>query len=330
MANNNNPISITVMSLNPSIDWQWTTPSFVYGGLNRAKSGEHYASGKGINVCAALKNIGLDPLCMGFNFRDNGDFITNALDKWGVRHDFVMVDGEVRVNIKLYDSLTGEMTELNQPGAHVPECAVHALHNKVAAVTFALDNIHGSNQMLVLSGSMPAGVPTDTYKQLCATWPGMVILDADGDALQIALTGKKPPYCIKPNLYELKNLAANHMLPDAQLLSKEDIAVFCQHIIHKYGVNMICVSMGAGGAMLVTEAKNYYVPAQEVTVRGVQGAGDAMVAGLVYGLTHGLTAQELLQTATAAATATVARDGTQMCTHEGFMKYMCQFNLGNA
>jgi len=322
-------MNITVMSLNPSIDWQLVTPSFVYGGLNRVKSGEKYASGKGINVCSALKNLELDPLCMGFNYRENGNLITDALDKWGVRHDFVKVDGAVRVNIKLHDNAAGTMTELNQPGAYVSDEAVLEFYKKFEAAARKLAELSSqtaidSSSILVLSGSMPAGVPVDMYKQMCATWPGKVILDADGEALRLALTGGKPPFLIKPNLFELTSCFG------VELFSQESIATFCKELIVTYGVGMICVSMGAEGAMLVTGSNAYYVSAPVVTVRGVQGAGDAMVAGLVYGLTKGLREPELLRVATAAAAASVVLDGTLMCTGEGFNKYLREVGMPSA
>jgi len=339
-------MNISVVNLNPCIDWQWTTPAFVYGGLNRAKGGAKYAAGKGINVCVALKNLGLDPLCMGFNYKENGEIITGALDTYGVRHDFVNVDGAVRVNIKLYDSAAGTMTELNQPGAFVPPIALFELHEKIkyAAGRFgdinyqlsSMDSGHwftddddfdahdhpGMEEMiphddiLVLSGSMPAGVSVGIYEELCTDWPGMVILDADGEALIFALEGDNPPFCIKPNLYELESSFG------VKLTTKEDVVAFCRKLIKKYGVTMICVSMGADGAVLVTPFVAYYMPGLELLVRGVQGAGDSMVAGLVYGLTQRMPDSELLRMATAAAAASVIREGTLMCTKEGFTQYL--------
>jgi len=283
--------------------------------MNRAHGGERYAAGKGINVCIALKNIGLDPLCTGFNFKENGAIITNALDTYDVRHDFVTVDGAVRVNIKLYDTATGTMTELNQPGAHVPKKTLAEFCEKIktAPNRFAKSP---HQQILVLSGSMPAGVPAETYERLCRVWPGLVILDADGEALRMALAGDKPPYCIKPNLFELESSFG------VKLPCKEDIASFCRDLIRTYGVAMICVSMGADGAVLVTGSAAYYVSAQQLTVRGVQGAGDAMVAGLTYGLVQSMHESELLRMASAAAAASVVQEGTLMCTREGFEKFL--------
>jgi len=321
-------MSIVVVSLNPSIDWQLTAHSFVYGGLNRVQAVGRYASGKGINVCAALKNMGLDLLCVGFNYQENGDIITNALDEWDVCCDFVTVNGEVRTNIKLYDAATCKMTEFNQPGGNVSNEALEKFCCKIES----LKNTQSNDSILVLSGSLPQGVPADIYQRLCKLWPVIVILDAEGEPLCKALEGDRPPFCIKPNLFELENSFG------VKLASKEDIIDFCHKLLEIYGVanpknkaslqanasglGMICVSMGAEGAVLVTSSSVYYLPGMELEVRGVQGAGDAMVAGLVYGLKSGASDAELLKMASAAAAASITREGTQMCTGTDFEKFL--------
>jgi len=294
---------------------QLTAPRFVYGGLNRVQAAGRYAAGKGINVAVALKNMGTTPLCTGFNYQENGELITDALDKGGVNHDFITVEGAVRTNIKLYDTATDTMTELNQPGTYVSEEAVSQFHEKIKTIGGWCDN-----SMLVLSGSMPAGVPADIYRQLCKDWPGRVILDAEGEALLLALKGDNPPFCIKPNLFELESSFG------VTLATKEDIAAFCRELIKTYGVEMVCVSMGADGAVLVSESA-FYSPALDLRVRGVQGAGDAMVAGLCYGLLHCAAEGELLQMAQAAAAASVVREGTLMCTKDGFLQYLQEITV---
>jgi len=302
-------MNITVVNLNPCIDWQLTVDSFVYGGLNRVTPGKKYVAGKGINVCLALASLGQPSQCLGFNYRENGSFITDALDEQGIPHDFIVVEGAVRTNIKLYDNATGAMTELNQPGAQVSGANLLSFHEKISAL---------GNSMLVFSGSLPMGVPVDTYRQICDMWHGKVILDAEGEALRLALEGDKPPFCIKPNLYELTSSFG------VKLSSKEEIAAFCKELIRRYGLKMICVSMGADGAVLVTAASAFFIPALELPVNGVQGAGDALVAGLVYGLSLGASESEMLRMAAAAAAASVIREGTLMCTREGYAKFLAE------
>jgi len=303
-------MDIVVVSLNPSIDWHLTTPAFVYGGLNRVEVGERYASGKGINVCAALKNLGLDPLCMGFNFQENGALITDALDEWGVGHDFITVEGAVRTNIKLYDN-EGTMTELNQPGAFVPMEALSRLYDKIKAIA-------ADDSILVLSGSMPPGVEVDAYQKLCELWPGPVILDTGGEALKLAIAGDKPPVCIKPNRFELEYTFK------VELPTKEDIAAFCRELLQTYGMQYICTSLGAKGAVLTTRTAAYYMPGLELPVKGVQGAGDAMVAALAFGLTIDAPEEKLLRMASAAAGASVIREGSLMCNAADFIIFMVE------
>jgi 1-phosphofructokinase len=304
---------ITVVNLNPCIDWSWHIGGFTYGGMNRVKSTRQDVAGKGINVCAALKNLGLSPLCMGFNFRDNGTAITHMLDESGIPHDFVTVDGAVRVNIKLYDE-SGTMTEINQAGAYVPPPAQEELIQKITRRS----NTAG---ILVLSGSRPSGVSADFYARLCAAWEGRIILDTEGEALLSALLLKeRAPCLIKPNLYELESTFK------VKLPTHTQITDFCRQEIIKRGVKIACVSLGAEGAVLITENEAHFSPALPLEIKAVQGAGDAMVAGLVYGFINALDNSDyyadLLRFAMAAAAATVVREGTQMCDRNGFDRFM--------
>jgi len=313
-----NGAEIVVVNLNPCIDWQYSVPKFTFGGMNRVRHTWQNVAGKGINVCIALKNLGLDPMCTGFNFIENGSVITEQLDALGIRHDFVNVDGAVRVNIKLYEDSTGVMTELNQPGAFVPQWAQDELMAKLNMMEKPpLD-------LLVLSGSRPEGVPPGYYAQLCAQWPGKVFLDTDGEALQIALECATPPYAIKPNLFELEStfgltdILKNSCDSNVTPLATQCIVDFCRSDLLSKGLHVVCVSMGADGAVLVTPERAYYCPALDIHVKGVQGAGDAMVAGLVYGAYMNAQETDFLPLAMSAAAASVIRSGTEMCSREDF------------
>lgn len=305
----NSGTNITVLSLNPCIDWQYTVPKFDYGGLNRVRLTRTDTAGKGINVCIALKNLGLDPLCMGFNFAESGDQLREKLDSAGVRHDFVECQGAIRVNIKLYEESSGIMTELNQPGTLVSMQEMEELEGKISR----LDN----PGILVLSGSRPEGIPPEFYSKLCSSWPGLTYLDAEGEALKIALKDPfKAPYAIKPNLYELESTFG------VRLPTPRDIAGFCRKkFFNQLEVQCLwsaCVSMGAEGAVLITPTCSYYCPALDVPAKGIHGAGDAMVAGLIYAQITAQPEENLLPYAVAAAAASVMQEGTQMCTKEDF------------
>jgi 1-phosphofructokinase len=291
-----------IVNLNPCIDWQCTVPQVVHGGLNRVKRTRADIAGKGINVAAALKNLGHDPLCTGFNFAENGALLTQRLDTLGVRHDFIEAEGAVRVNMKLYEESTGIMTEFNQSGAFVSENAQNELLEKIK-------NFKREDDILVISGSRPEGVSADFYARICGAWRGRIFLDTEGEALIRALESAEL-FALKPNLFELESTFG------VKLKTPREIADFCRERLISRGVKIVCVSMGAEGAVLVTSENAYFCPALDISAKGVHGAGDAMVAGLIHA--DKLPEEELLPSATAAASATVILEGTQMCTLEGF------------
>jgi len=295
---------IVTVNLNPCIDWVCIVPEYTHGGLNRVRRVRSDVAGKGINVAVALKNLGLEPLCVGFNFSENGFLLTEKLDALGVRHDFIETDGAIRVNMKLYEESTDIMTEINQPGAFASE----EIQTKLLKKIKSLDSEKG---ILVLSGSRPEGVAADFYAQICKLWSGKIFLDTEGEALKCALeTGLS--FALKPNLYEIESTFGVICSNSAEIVS------FCREKLFVGKVKVICVSMGKDGAVLVTRDNAFFCPALNVQAKGLAGAGDAMVAGLVYAIVKNLSEEEFLPTAMATAAASVILEGTQMCTLEGF------------
>lgn len=319
-------MNIVAVNLNPCIDWECIVPKYAHGGLNRVRRTRADVAGKGANVAVALKNLGLDPLCVGFNFAENGALLTDKLDAAGVRHDFVTEAGAIRVNMKLYEEESGVMTELNQPGAFVSHAAQVELLAKIARA-------NGDGGILILSGSRPENVAADFYAKICANWRGEIFLDTEGEALSLALKAA-PVFALKPNLYELESTFGSLTLVSMTRVSTREenenrndtakIADFCRKEIFSkknfFSPKIICVSMGENGAVLVTPKTAFFCPALDVEAKGVPGAGDAMVAGMAYALAGGLPENEFLPAAMAAAAASVVLDGTQMCTRGGFEK----------
>lgn len=308
------------------MDWRYEVPELRRGGLNRVQHTRADIAGKGINVAIALKNLGLAPLCVGFNFRENGAVLTEKLDALGIARDFVMCEGALRTNIKLYEDC-GTMTELNRPGAFVPSEAQEELLEKIAGLRIS------DTDILVLSGSRPENVGADFYAKIIRAACGKgacgkektpgIFLDFEGEALKLALEAaaqcNTEIFAIKPNLYELEStFGPVAAFGPGELRAAPQIAGFCKAHPALQGVKNICVSMGKHGAVLVTRENTYISPALDVPARGVAGAGDAMVAGLVYALAKNLPEADYLPTAMAAAAATVISEGTQMCTREDF------------
>lgn len=300
---------IVVVNLNPCIDWQYNVPEIKIGETNRVCHTYAGAASKATNVSIVLKNLGLSPYVIGFNYMDGRDKVRARFDEYNIPYTFEMVDGAVRINIKVLEEVTGQMTELNQPGAVISSENLENFMTEFMAISHNCD----ADSILVLTGSLPQGVPSNFYMQLCDIWQGKVFVDADGEVLYHAINAKNAPYFIKPNIHELGRAFG------VALENKQDVISLCQSKVCR-GDNLVCVSMGKDGAVLLSQGEVLSCDAIDVTVRGVQGAGDSMLAGMIYGLVNKFGLSEVLRSGIIAAAGTVECDGTGLCTLDDYLR----------
>jgi 6-phosphofructokinase 2 len=147
-----------------------------------------------------------------------------------------------------------------------------------------------------------------------------VILDTDGDALKVGIQAF--PYAIKPNIHELSRLV------DMELEEMDEIMSAARDVREK-GIEMVLVSMGGKGILLVGKKEQYLASPPEVTVKNTIGAGDSAVGGFVYGLAEGKSLEEALIYAVAAGTATTLRPGTALCQEDDFLRLVPEIRVHN-
>ena len=307
---------ITTVTLNPCIDKVVTVKEFKYGGLNRIKESKIYPAGKGINVGVAFKQLGGEVICLGINYQENGEIITNYLEQRAVNHDFVMVGGAVRTNLKVIELKENVMTEINESGYPVNNQQLQKLKNKL--FTYAS---HG--KIMVFSGSVPRGVGSNIYRDLITEVkrnnPALkIILDTEGELLLEGIKAK--PWLIKPNKYELE------MTFNKKVTTKNDMVAVARQII-KQGVEIVCVSLGAEGALIVNYEEAYWSPGLSLEVKGTPGAGDSLVAGICRATEQNLSLAEMLIRSVAAASASVIRPGTRLCQRKDYQKFLLAIKL---
>lgn len=289
---------ITVVSLNPSIDRTLTLSTFRAGGTNRAQSVRVDAGGKGVNVCLHLKALGAEDVrCIGFMRRADEMMFTGALQSAGVDCRWLMLPGHVRTNTKICAE-NGELTEINESGEPVPE-------DMVGQMLDMCRDFFAQARVVVLTGSIPPGVPKDIYAQMIAIAHeagAMCLLDADGDALRLGLAAK--PDFIKPNCAELECLLGRRMPDEAALVESAKTLM-------GRGVPYGCISLGGDGALFFSKEWLLSMPALSVPVRSTVGAGDAMTAAFTLGLAKQMGEKETFCLAVAASAAAVSTEGTQ-------------------
>ena len=287
---------ITSISLNPSIDRTLTVEGFTPGGLNRVLSSSDVAAGKGINVALTVSALGLDSKCIGFMFRDSAPLFEKRLMVNSTAYDFIWLDGTARTNIKVLDQSAGVVTELNESGREIDAESLRRMTELVCA--------HADNSdYLILTGSMPPGCPDDYYATLIDAVAGLgcrCVLDADGERLRKGLEAE--PFMIKPNRFELETMTGK------RLASISEIRDAARHYIDR-GVEVVAVSLGADGAIILRGDEALYAPKLNVEVKSTVGAGDSMVAGLIAGFMAENDLEETFRMGMACATARCMTEG---------------------
>lgn len=298
---------ITSVSLNPSIDLSLFIPKLSQGDSHRAKHSRQDISGKAVNTAYALQNLGLPCRVLGLDFIENGQLLKDSLKVAGVSYNYISAAGAMRTNIKIFEEDYQIMTEINQEGPAVSADTVEA---------FLKLSAQDTSDVLILSGSLPRGVAPSIYKQIISQTKATVILDAYGEALRLGIEAQ--PAIIKPNRQELEQTF------DISLPNREAQVTFCRKLIHQYNLYAVCLSLGADGALIIGKNVVYFAPTLKISVRGIQGAGDSMVAGLAAELHKNKDAplEILLKSAVAMAAASLIREGTLMGLKEDYLNMM--------
>ncbi|MFD1955561.1 1-phosphofructokinase [Paenibacillus thailandensis] len=294
---------VITVTLNPALDKTVTLDSFEYGGLNRIREMRTDPGGKGINVAKVLRQFAVSTRALGLAAGYQGQVIRDRLQRLDIPSRFKQAEGETRVNLKIVDESTKRTTELNEPGfqvdAGILDDFLTAFREEAANASF-----------VVLAGSLPPGAPPQFYRTLieAARQSGVrTILDADGKALAYGI--EAAPYAIKPNIHELEALLGTG------LNSRESIVRGARSLTDR-GIEYVLVSMGAEGSLLVTKEDVVAARPFPITPVSTVGAGDSMVAAMVYGFLQGQAAEEIARWTSAAGTVTASKPGTEVCTLE--------------
>lgn len=278
---------IYTVTFNPSIDYVMFVDDFKIDGLNRAQDTNKFAGGKGINVSRVLKTLGVDSTALGFAGGFPGDFIAQTLKDSDIHTDFVQVDEDTRINVKLK---TGQETEVNAQGPNVTDAQFQSLLNQIKETT--------DNDTVIVAGSVPKSIPSDAYAQIAKITKqtgAQLVVDAEKDLVETVL--EYQPLFIKPNKDELE------VMFNTSVKSDEDVIKYAKQILDK-GAQSVIVSLGGDGAIYVDRQQSIKAVNPKGKVINTVGSGDSTVAGMVAGLATGLSVQDAFKQAVASGTAT--------------------------
>lgn len=298
--------AVVTVTLNPAIDQTLSIPGFAAGRVNRVAESRSDAGGKGVNVASFLADLGVPAIATGFLGAENAAPFENLFVRKGIEDRFVRIAGATRAGIKIVDG--HQTTDINFPGLAPAAKDLAELNDRIAALA-------EPGRWFVLSGSIPPRVPPSIYAAMIETIHGQggcVALDTSGPALREALASR--PELVKPNLEELAELAGREI---------SDVRAAALAL----GARRVAVSMGKAGAVFVDGGSALLARPPRVAVRSTVGAGDAMVAGLVYGMIHELPLEEAARFATASGAYAVTRVGSGLEAPEEHRELMSRVEI---
>lgn len=290
---------IYTLTLNPAVDLELQIEQFQFNSVARAQGSRMDCGGKGFNVSRMLRNLNIDSTAMGFVGGFNGQRLKAELSKLGIKTQFTEISGETRTNVSIVAESEAKHIKVNEAG---PEVSAAELASLIEAVKLNLK----AGDWWVLGGSLPRGVDNNIYADLIALIEAagaFSILDSSGEALRLGCLAK--PALAKPNLEEAQQLLG---LTDQQL---DEASIWCDSLL-KSGPKNLVVSLGEEGALLVTEQDFVKFTSPEIQEANPIGAGDSMVAGIVWRLSLGESLQQALPYGLACGAATASRNGTDL------------------
>ena len=294
---------IITITLNPAIDKTTHTDKVEPEKKLRCTHPVYQPGGGGINVSRALAHMGCNstPLYLAGGY--TGDFLQRMLAAENIKSLVIPTEGFTRTNITVVDESTGLQYRFGMVSPSIKE-------TEWQQCLTILEQQEGV-EFIVASGSIPHDVPTDFFGRVAAIAKkkkAKLIIDTSGDALQHAVT--EGVFMIKPNRTELSALYGK------EELTKDKTKEAAQSIIASGGCQAMVISMGPDGAMLITSDECFQIPSPVVKVKSTVGAGDSMVAGIVYALSHQYNWHDTICYGVACGTAATLNEGTELCKKE--------------
>jgi tagatose 6-phosphate kinase len=277
---------ILVVCLNPALDITHEVAAVDWAGINRPAAVHDRPGGKGLNVARTLHALGADVLVTGMAGGITGTGVAAALSECGVRTAFTPVCGPTRRTFTVVDE-RGNVAAFYEPGPVVGAAEFAGFLDDYREALAGADAV-------VLSGSLPLGLPDSTYATLTEVAGGRpVILDAHGEALRLGVTAG--PAIVKPNLAELTALS----------LRPPTVAAAARELLDS-GAQAVVVTLGHDGLLAVTDEGCWRARPPAAVAGNATGAGDAVAAALAHGLVLGRPWDERLRHAVALGAATAA------------------------
>lgn len=288
---------ILTVTLNAAIDKRYVVEDFKIGEVNRVKECVYTPGGKGLNVSKPASIAGAKVVATGFVGGHAGNYIEDELRPFGIKSAFYHMKEESRSCINIWDTVQKKQTEFLEPGFTVSEEDFEGFVEKFQGLVKDAD-------VVAMSGSVPKGLDGTAYQRLVRIVKDAgkkVILDTSGKLLTAGIEAK--PTMIKPNIDEIRMLTGSNCDDLNEIIEAAEQ-------IHQGGVEVVAVSLGGDGAIVVNSEGVYRAIVPKIDAVNTVGCGDSMIAGFALGFSEGLSIADTLKKASAISAAAALREET--------------------
>jgi 1-phosphofructokinase family hexose kinase len=293
---------IVTITVNSALDKSTHFKGLVPEQKIRCEEPRFDAGGGGINVSKAISRLGGTSLAVFTSGGPTGKMLEELVRKESIAYEEVAVESWTRESFVAVDDNTNSQYRFGFTGGKISEEESERILETIAAL---------KPKFLVASGSLNEGLSADFYSKIAEIAKKSntkFIVDTSGEGLKKAL--EVGVYMIKPNVGELAKLIG------VERLELEEVNEAAKQIIAKGGAEIVVVSLGPQGAVLVTKDVYEFVPAPNVAKKSTVGAGDSMVGGMVWALSQNKSLKEVIRWGVACGSAATMNEGTQLFKFE--------------
>lgn len=292
---------VLTVTPNPALDVSAATDQVRPTSKLRCSGVVRAAGGGGVNVSRVLHALGVSCHAVFPQGGTTGALLQTLLSRQGVSFRGLPVAGLTRESFNVADRSSGLEYRFVLPGPKLDVTEAQSLLSVVREELQAVSSPDGLRpQWLVVSGSLPPGVSLDFYEsvaEMARNAKVRLVVDAGAESLRAALAHKV--FLAKPSLGELRTVTGR------PLKTLQEVVDEASALIAQDAAQVLLVSLGAQGALLVSRDCRYYIAPLNVPVRSAVGAGDSLVAGFVAGLSTGRPIGEAFRFAVACASASL-------------------------
>ena len=294
---------IVTLTMNPTLDVSTSAEAVVPTDKVRCATPQSDPGGGGINVARVVRTLGGQALAVYPAGGPTGSLLTALLGQMDIPSRRVPIAGVTRESLTVNERKSGLQYRFVMPGPEIAPAERRSCLDELARAA------EGA-RIVVLSGSLPPGISPE-FVQAAADVSNSLgcrfVLDTSGEALRHVRSGA---YLVKPSLRELREWVGLELRTEA-----EQIAA-ASGLVRQGAAQVILVSLGADGALLVTQEGYEKLAPIRVPVCSAVGAGDSMVGAVCFGLVQGLDLRHAVRLGMAAGAATLMTPGTGLCRRE--------------